>query len=240
MGNVIVGHTLSVGTAVQPNIQVKGDSASNYGALGVISSNNEMLGFVGVWSNNENYLIIAADPDNLRASSSIVFTNDGTETMRITSGGVLQANYGISFPNQSPNATSTSEILNGYEEGLVDITTLTDGYATFTQHAGFTNLQYTRIGRFVNVSGNLYNQTIVGTWTDPLRIPLPYTNASGDSKRSAALVALYNWGSSSDNITIIEHGASYAKIVSAGNGQSWGTVTTSQGFTAVINFTYTV
>ena len=86
-GNVIVGHTLSVGTAFQPNIQVKGDSASNYGALGVISSNNEMLGVVGVWSNNENSLMIAADPDNLRASSSIVFTNDGTETMRISSGG---------------------------------------------------------------------------------------------------------------------------------------------------------
>jgi hypothetical protein len=86
---LITGYTSSVGTAYQTNVQVKGSSTSNYGGYGVISSNNEMLGFMGVWSNGENSLWISADPDNLRASSNIVFSVDGTERMRLDSSGNL-------------------------------------------------------------------------------------------------------------------------------------------------------
>jgi hypothetical protein len=49
---------------------------------------------------------------------------------------------------------------------------------------------------------------------------------------------LYNWGSTSDNIYLIEAGGTYASLVSAGNGGAWGTITTSAGFTAVVNFFY--
>ena len=85
---LITGYTASVGTAYQPNVQVKGTTTSNYGAYGVISSNNEMLGFMGAWSNGENSLWISADPDNLRTSTSIVFSTDASEQMRLTSTGL--------------------------------------------------------------------------------------------------------------------------------------------------------
>jgi len=88
-GHQIVGYTASVGTAYQPNIQVKGGSASNYGAYGVISSNNELLGMMGVYSNNENSLWLSADPDNLRTGSRIVFAVDATDRMTLDSSGNL-------------------------------------------------------------------------------------------------------------------------------------------------------
>ena len=142
-GNVIVGHTLSVGTAFQPNIQVKGDSASNYGALGVISSNNEMLGVFGVWSNGENSLMIAADPDNLRPSSSIVFTNDGAEKMRISSGYTVEALDGswatmfdiaTKLPTGS-SATVTVSNIDGDGYGMATLNIMRDrvGNVSFAQ-----------------------------------------------------------------------------------------------------------
>ena len=142
-GNVIVGHTSSVGTAYQPNIQVKGDSASNYGALGVISSNNEMLGVVGVWSNGENSLMIAADPDNLRPSSSIVFTNDGAEKMRISSGYTVEALDGswatmfdiaTKLPTGS-SATVTVSNIDGDGYGMATLNIMRDrvGNVSFAQ-----------------------------------------------------------------------------------------------------------
>jgi hypothetical protein len=104
-GRQLIGYTSSVGTAYQTNLQVKGSSASNYGGLGVISTNNEMLGVVGTWSNGENSLMIAADPDNLRPSSSIVFTTDATERMRINASG----NVGINA--SSPSSATWSNFL---------------------------------------------------------------------------------------------------------------------------------
>ena len=190
---------------------------------------------IGRYTTDRGYIQV---PSN----GSLEVWNGGTSHIAVfKETGATSFFQGINFPTATVSGgTITATPLNAYEEGLVDISTLTDGYATFTQHAGYTTLQYTRIGRFVNVSGNIYNQTITGTWTGPLRIPLPYTNASGGAKRSVSLVGLYNWGSSNDNVTLIEQGFSYAQIVSAGAGQQWGTVTTSQGFTAIINFTYTV
>ena len=102
-GRQLIGYTSSVGTAYQTNLQVKGSTASNYGGLGIISSNNEMLGVVGTWSNGENSLMIAADPDNLRSNSSIVFTTDATERMRL-SGGILM----VGTTDTAPGAGNTN------------------------------------------------------------------------------------------------------------------------------------
>jgi hypothetical protein len=118
-GRQLVGYTSSVGTAYQPNIQVKGSSASNYGGYGVVSSNNEMLGFMGVWSNGENSLWISADPDNLRASSSIVFSTDGTERARITASGYFKASDAGTYVNATG---SYHELYQTTNSGAVIIT----------------------------------------------------------------------------------------------------------------------
>jgi hypothetical protein len=161
-----------------------------------------------------------------------------TERMRITSDGYTRLSAsagGIQFNGD----TAAANALDDYEEGTVDITTLTDGSATLTQFVDNRTLSYTKIGNRVYVNGNIYNQSISGTWSNPLRIPLPFTASSGDGRnRSYGAAALYNWGSTSDNIYLIEAGGTYASLVSAGSGESWGTITTSEGFTAVVNFFY--
>jgi hypothetical protein len=94
-GHVIVGHTASVGTAYQTNMQVKGGgTASTYAGYGLITSNNESAGLFGVYSNSENSLWIASDPDNLRSGSRTVFTVDGTEVASVVAGGNFSFNSG--------------------------------------------------------------------------------------------------------------------------------------------------
>jgi hypothetical protein len=88
-GHVIVGHTAALGTGVTPNMQVKGTGASNFGAYGLITTNNEPAGLFGIYSNGENSLWIASDPDNLRIGSRIVFSVDGSDKASIDASGNL-------------------------------------------------------------------------------------------------------------------------------------------------------
>jgi hypothetical protein len=104
-GITIVGHTAGVGTNFSPPIQVKGGAGIGNG-FGIISGNNEMVGGLQLNSSSTNSLNITADPDNLRSSSEIGFSVDGTERMRITSDGkviVRQSNftYPVSIEAQS-------------------------------------------------------------------------------------------------------------------------------------------
>jgi hypothetical protein len=94
-GREIVGYTASVGTAYQTNMQVKGGgTSSTYAGYGLITSNNESAGLFGVYSNGENSLWIASDPDNLRAGSRIVFSVDTVDQASIASGGNFAFNSG--------------------------------------------------------------------------------------------------------------------------------------------------
>jgi hypothetical protein len=85
--------------------------------------------------------------------------NSAVERVRITSGGLLQAKYGISFPNQSAGSgtpTSGGEILDAYEEGtwtpqIYYQNTSDQANATNTTQTGI----YTRIGNLVKVQFRL-------------------------------------------------------------------------------------
>jgi hypothetical protein len=87
-GITIVGHTAGVGTNFSPPIQVKGGAGIGNG-FGIISGNNEMVGGLQLASSGTNSLNIAADPDNLRSSSEIGFTIDGSIKMIIKSNGFV-------------------------------------------------------------------------------------------------------------------------------------------------------
>jgi hypothetical protein len=91
-GVSVFGYTAAVGTAFSPPVQVKGGAGSGNG-FGIISSNNEIAGGIQLSSSGSNSLQITADPDNLRASSEIGFSIDGSQKMVITSGGVLNMYY---------------------------------------------------------------------------------------------------------------------------------------------------
>jgi len=240
-GVVVIGRTTAPGTGVNPDIAI--NSSGNVGigiqspssslhVVGTIRSstgaNYTSLGYDGVYCNTSNLYLDAGNYD-------MRFYTGNTSKATLTSGGYFRlATAGIQFNGDTADANS----LDDYEEGTINIATLTDGSSTLSQFTGNQTLSYTKIGNRVYVNGNIYNQSISGTWSSPLRIPLPFTAASGDGRnRSYGHAALYNWGST-DNIYLIEAGSTYATLVSAGSGGPWGTITTSSGFTAIVNFSY--
>jgi hypothetical protein len=90
-GVSVFGHTAAVGTAFSPPVQVKSGAGTGNG-FGIISGNNEMTGGLQLTSSTTNSLQITADPDNLRASSDISFSIDGTQV------GVIAAGTGVYTP----------------------------------------------------------------------------------------------------------------------------------------------
>ena len=121
------------------------------------------------WNNSTNTL-------NLYNSG-----NAGVAALTITSGGVLQAKYGISFPNQSGGNTRTvaSSTLDAYEEGTWTPTfrgAVTAGSYTLNNFGS----TYTRIGRVVTISFN-FSITVIGSDGSAYAQirGLPYTKPSG-------------------------------------------------------------
>jgi len=87
-GALLAGLTSSVGTNPL-RVQSKGGAGGTapYAGYAVISGNDEVAGYINLVSSSENSIGIHADPENLRASSSLQFNVDGTERMRIDSSG---------------------------------------------------------------------------------------------------------------------------------------------------------
>jgi hypothetical protein len=85
-----------------------------------------------------------------------------TEHVAITSGGVLQAKYGISFPNQSAGSgTVSSSTLDAYEEGTW---TPVIKFGTSNAETHYTpQAIYTRIGRVVYIQCTVANITKNGS-----------------------------------------------------------------------------
>ena len=219
-GRQLIGYTSSVGTAYQTNLQVKGSSASNYGGLGVISTNNEMLGVVGTWSNGENSLMIAADPDNLRPSSSIVFTTDASERMRISSDGSISTQT-LGTNNLRLGANAGNSIVSGGDQNVLvgdeagtSLTTGDDnvaiGYSSLATED--TGGQSTAVGaqalRLQNNDGANYNTAVgynaggaVTTGTFNTLIG----GLAGDATTTASSNTAIGYASFSDNITGAEN-----------------------------------
>lgn len=87
-GAVLGGTTSSIGSSPM-RFQAKGGSGGSapYAGYSLISAFDEVSGQFYIASSSENSVSITADPQNLRASSSIQFAVDGTERMRVTSTG---------------------------------------------------------------------------------------------------------------------------------------------------------
>ena len=188
-GHQIVGHTSSVGTAFQPNLQVKGSSSSNYGALGVISSNDEMLGLVGVWSHAENSLFIAADPDNLRSNSSVVVTADAVEVMRVSGEGLKIRGSSFGLVTNSASQTTITLANNAAINLSVTGTTTAGGgilcvYEPSSGESAVYHVGYNRGNLISNSNGSLY---ATGTTSGKNTIQvsghqITFTNRTGSSR----------------------------------------------------------
>ena len=139
------------------NVGIGTDSPSVESGYTNLSINNVTYGgLISMKYNGTDVAKYYGDNTGLRLESvgarNMRFFLDGTERVKITSGGVLQANYGISFPNQSAGSgtpTSGGEILDAYEEGTwtPTLTDVSNNPATLnaTNSVGV----YTRIGNLV-------------------------------------------------------------------------------------------
>jgi hypothetical protein len=137
-GVSVFGYTAAVGTAFSPPVQVKAGAGTGNG-FGIISGNNEMAGGLQLTSSGSNSLQITADPDNLRASSEIAFSIDGSQKMVVTSGGNqligtttdngnrLQVNGNTSIKD-ARIITNSDNVLNN---GTITVSTQGGGFSGF-------------------------------------------------------------------------------------------------------------
>jgi hypothetical protein len=121
--------------------------------------------------------------------ASGISSGDGSVT--INTGNLIMgtSGKGIDFSATSNGSgTTTSELLNDYEEGEWTPTFTTGTSGTITVDTVNTKARYTKIGRQVTVAGSFYVTSVsspVGEW----RIQgLPFTSNTGASLRSAVSV----------------------------------------------------
>jgi hypothetical protein len=122
-------------------------------------------------------------------NTQILKLDGGTNTATFADNIILASGKGIDFSATSNGSgTTTSELLNDYEEGEWTPTFTTGTSGTITVDTVNTKARYTKIGRQVTVAGSFYVTSVsspVGEW----RIQgLPFTSNTGTSLRSAVSV----------------------------------------------------
>jgi len=114
---------------------------------------------------------------NLTAGRAISATQ-----LTLSTGNVIQgtAATGFNFTANTPLAGMTSQLLNWYEEGLTGTLGLVpETSGTITLFTGYTTMRYTRIGRLVTLTGELYMTTVsspVGTYVTLTGLPFTVPN----------------------------------------------------------------
>ena len=184
---------------VQNSLPTQGDGSSTFNFADIlISSGNEAVNMflattyaAGSWA--------PAGIINVATNHGLQIKTNNTTALNIASGGdvtvstgnlvIGTAGKGIDFSATSNGSgTTTSELLNDYEEGEWTPTFTTGTSGTITVDAVNTKARYTKIGRQVTVAGSFYVTSVsspVGEW----RIQgLPFTSNTGTSLRSAVSV----------------------------------------------------
>ena len=202
-GAVLGGNTSSIGS-LPLRFQSKGAAGGGSPGAGysVISGNDEVAGHIVLASSAENSINISVDPQNLRASSSLQFSVDGTERARfnatgafVLQGGNASANgVGITFP-ATQSASSDANTLDEYEEGTWTGSLVPDVSGSITVNSSYDTLSYTKVGRLVTITGRLQISSVSSPNGNVVRLQnLPFTNASGseDSSICGINVVMYN------------------------------------------------
>jgi hypothetical protein len=162
-----------------------------------------------------------------------------TERFRIAADGDVEvktgnlvigtAGKGIDFSEDGNTGNMTSELLDDYEEGT-HVSTVTLGTGSFTNDYG-TTLNYTKIGRFVHVTGRIYKTHSV-TDTSTYQFSLPFACSSGgNAVESGGMLKVFRANAVSGEHAAgmrayrIESGNAFAKLATntTMNGGNFGT-----------------
>ena len=129
--------------------------------------------------------------------------------------------------------TGAANKLEDYEEGDIDIQNLTfttSGSATTTTN--YQTLRYTKVGQVVSITGNIFLASVTSQ-NGALKIPLPFTNGTGEKHRTAAGTA--NVASNTPNFIKVDAGQSFGTLISS---SGFSTVTVAAGQTYLVQLTY--
>ena len=110
---------------------------------------NKNIGATAFYQQSEGAHYFYGDGSSIDAAGTVF---SPTARLTISSGGILHANYGISFPTPSPASSGTpnaSSVLDAYEEGTWTPTIDSVGYTSVTYVTAETYGNYTRIGNIV-------------------------------------------------------------------------------------------
>jgi hypothetical protein len=192
--------------------------------------------FVASWNADE--LVLASDHDNTGGASRIRFFVDSDEKVRIDDNGnivMLNSGTGIDFSATGDGSgTTTSELLDDYEEGIFtpEITQGVTGTPTYANQLGW----YTKIGRIVTVyfyirfasSGNTGSDSIF--YLGNLPFPIASTNNTALQRGmgvsnyhsipgfTSANISFYG-GGNSNTFASVYQGNNSVKTTSAVNSQ---------------------
>ena len=158
------------------------------------------------------------------SSDATAITIDSSENVTVNTGNLVigTSGKGIDFSATADpavtGATSTSELLDNYEEG-----TWTPVYQSTTNSSNnVTNSRvgyYTRIGNTVYITANLTSNDVSGiTSTDQVVIGgLPYASSSTTSGNDQAVnVAQYRFLLTTDHTLLIQNNSSYIGVTTDG------------------------
>ena len=167
---------------------------------------------------------VSSTPGIVDNSDATAITIDSSENVTVNTGNLVigTSGKGIDFSATADpavtGATSTSELLDNYEEG-----TWTPVYQSTTNSSNnVTNSRvgyYTRIGNTVYITANLTSNDVSGiTSTDQVVIGgLPYASSSTTSGNDQAVnVAQYRFLLTTDHTLLIQNNSSYIGVTTDG------------------------
>jgi len=131
-----------------------------------------------------------------REAGTIQFWNNGSERLRLHSGGVLSAAYGVALGVGTAN--TASNVLDDYEEGTYAPTVTCSNSGSYGLSSGGDLLQYTKIGRKVTIQG-MISVTSESSPNGALMLSLPFT---APALTDDSDYALYAMGISNNGSTI--------------------------------------
>ena len=134
-----------------------------------------------------------------RTDAAQSFTGDQT----LSTGNLIIGTSGKGIDFSATSGTGTSELLADYEEGTFTVT-FTMGSGTVTTNTSNNTAAYTKIGRYVFVSGNIeINAASTPSGTMSFQLPFTIASTTQNSERFAGtcLIAGFTLGNGAGMVT---------------------------------------
>jgi hypothetical protein len=232
----------AVATGSSTSVILAQNTTSNNGAAHLRAKNPQNELIIGT-DNHSGGLTGTANASFLYTSSTtpIIFMPNGTEKMRLLSGGgldlsagnlVLDNGYGIDFSaTANSSGTVTHEILDDYEIGTFAGTIAPASSGSYSLASTADLLNYTKIGRQVLITGELQVSAISSPSGNYIRLSgLPFTIASTTdlTERSTGMTLIYPSGGTPNVCAVYAYSGTAVDILKDASVVGVGTSVTFQ------------